>query len=125
MNDEAFQRASHRQLRGIGVPYQSDEALRTFVYDFLAGHVFIDRSVTDPNIMPLVFMPIAFGCFDGWSEDDMGEIGVIYEYISKAGPKCINGCPIFMSLRMLHRDDWERCRKAILREQERREEIEV
>jgi len=32
-------------------------------------------------------------------------IGLVYEYISEAGPMCINGHPIFMSIRFLNIED--------------------
>lgn len=35
-------------------------------------------------------------------------IGLIYEYISQSGPICVNGCPTFMSIRFLNKDDTER-----------------
>ena len=40
-----------------------------------------------------------------------------------AGPRGINGFPMFFSLSVLHKEDWERVKAAILREQER--EVEV
>jgi hypothetical protein len=36
------------------------------------------------------------------------EIGLIYEYLDKAGPRCINGCPIFMSCRIMSKSDADR-----------------
>jgi len=32
-------------------------------------------------------------------------IGLVYEYLSEAGPRCINGCPTFTSVRLLSRED--------------------
>jgi hypothetical protein len=52
-------------------------------------------------------------------------LGVIWEWMAKAGPRSINGYPIFFSCRLMHRDDWTRAEKAILREQTRRESIEL
>ena len=60
-----------------------------------------------------------------WRLDKLDQLGVIYEWMSKAGPRAINGMPTFFSCRLMHKEDWERARQAIAREQERRENIEV
>ena len=75
--------------------------------------------------MALVFMPLAFGACSGWSVDAASQLGIIYEYIDKAMPRAINGMPCFMSMHVMHRDDWARCREAIIREQERRQEVSL
>lgn len=48
------------------------------------------------------------------------DLGTVYEYYDKALPRAINGYPIFPSLRILHREDWELVRGAVNREIERR-----
>lgn len=50
-------------------------------------------------------------------------LGLVWEYLSEAGPRSVNGMPIFMSLRFMHIEDWNRARTAILREEERRKNI--
>jgi len=52
-------------------------------------------------------------------------LGVIWEYIDKAGPRSINGHPSFFSHRLLSLSDWHRAHKAYVREMERRQNIEV
>lgn len=61
----------------------------------------------------------------GFQAGRMSDLGVIYEEYSKAGPRSINGYPCFFSFRVLSRNDWERARKAINRELEHRESMEV
>ena len=51
-----------------------------------------------------------------WTAD----LGTVYEYYDKALPRAVNGYPIFPSLRILHREDWELVRGAVNREIERR-----
>jgi hypothetical protein len=60
-----------------------------------------------------------------WRQEFISNIGVIYEWMEKAGPRSVNGYPTFFSCRLLHKEDWERAKVAIVREQERRETIEV
>lgn len=40
-----------------------------------------------------------------YNEQRVPSIGLIYEYLSEAGPLSINGGPVFMSVRMLNKDD--------------------
>ena len=61
----------------------------------------------------------------GFTATRLQNLGVIYEEISKAGPRSVNGQPIFMSCRILNRSDWIRCRAAINRELARRDEMEI
>lgn len=53
------------------------------------------------------------------------DLGIIWEYLGEAAPRAINGCPMFFSCHLMHREDWERARAAINREFERRESIEL
>ena len=59
--------------------------------------------------------------FGRWSED----IGVLVGDIKDAFPRGVNGYPMFSACRTIHREDWERARKAIDLEEERRKEIPV
>jgi len=52
-------------------------------------------------------------------------LGVFWEWMKDAGPRSVNGYPIFFSCRIMNRTDWLRARDAIIREQERRESIEI
>ena len=61
----------------------------------------------------------------GFTMTRLQHLGVIYEEISKAGPRSINGQPIFWSLRVINRSDWKRAHAAITRELSRRENMEI
>jgi hypothetical protein len=122
---EEFRRKSWRQLRHVGVGHKSEEELREFVIDFLAGRIYTTAHMPETANLGLVFMPLIFGALSEWSEEDWAEIGIIYEYLDKAGPRSVNGMPGFFSMQLMHVDDWARCLKAIGREQKRQGEIEV
>lgn len=51
-----------------------------------------------------------------WARD----LGVVYEHMSAAGPRAINGYPMFMSLRLMHREDWKLAFDAYKKEVARR-----
>ena len=103
----------------------SDEELRAFVDDFVSGWVFTDRHVRDPNVLASVFMPLVFGALADWSDTGRNRIGLIWEYMSKAGPMCVNGYPTFFSMRLMNVEDWAIVQKAAQREFERRKNIEL
>jgi hypothetical protein len=56
-----------------------------------------------------------------WTAD----VGIVYEYYDKAGPRGINGYPMFTSCRILHREDWDIVRPAVQREYERRKNEDI
>ena len=58
-------------------------------------------------------------------EKTLADIGCFWEYMDKALPRGINGLPCFMSVHIMHKDDWSRALKAIVREQDRMKNIEV
>ena len=68
---------------------------------------------------------ISNAAYQGFGEQYLKDLGCIYEHMSKAGPRGINGYPMFMSCHLMHKEDWERALKAILREQKRQEGLEV
>jgi len=76
-------------------------------------------------MLPSIFMLIPLGAFAEYEKEELEQIGIIYEYISEAGPWAVNGYPSFFSLRVMHKEDWERSKTAIKKELERRESIEV
>lgn len=105
-------------------PRMSDGDLKKFVLGFCDGHVFTDRHLRklDPKILRLVFMPFALADLP---DIDPEKLGLVWEWRDKATPRAINGYPTFLSVRMMHVDDWERARAAIKKELEHRENLKV
>ena len=92
---------------------KSDEEIKKLALDMMAGRVFTSlhiREGEEARMLPSIFMPLVF---IGGSEDGealieklkSGEITLIYEYLSEAGPRAINGYPSFLSMRCLNRAD--------------------
>jgi hypothetical protein len=50
-------------------------------------------------------MPIALGAFSKWTEEEIKNVGLIYEHLNSAGPRSINGMPNFFSLQVLNQED--------------------
>jgi len=59
--------------------------------------------------------------FDGWAAD----VGAIIGSMKDAMPRGINGYPMFGSVRLIHKDDWERIYAAFRREQDRAQSLVV
>ena len=61
------------------------------------------------------------GFFEGFD----GSLGLVYEYYSAAGPRCVNGMPMFTSHRIMHKLDVQRADPIIQREVERRKNFKI
>lgn len=76
------------------------EELEALAWDIASGRVYTDRDCP-PNLIPNVFMPLMFIEDKSFFDD----LGFIYEYMDQAGPRSINGCPMFASMRCLNKAD--------------------
>lgn len=85
----------------------TDDELRKLASDIYNGHVFTDRHVRHVSELRMVFMILIF-MERNQVESTLEDVGLIYEYMSEAGPRSINGLPCFMSMRMLSKDDTDR-----------------
>lgn len=109
------------------IPLMPQDELRKFV-DGVASHQILilqDIVVIDPTLAGNVFLPLQLGILKDLNEENIKQIGTIWEWKSKASTISINGYPMFFSCRIMHMDDWKRAKPAILLEIKRREEIEV
>ncbi len=106
----------------------TDDDLRAFVLGYCDGRIFTSYDLVargHEDLLGQVFMPLALGALAGWSREDLNQIGVLWEECSRAGPLAVNGDPMFVSFNIMHSDDWERARKAINAELQRRGSIDV
>lgn len=99
------------------------EQLVRFVEEYCDGSkIFTSADVREQDQLELIFMCVALGAFSKWSEENVKEIGILYEYWHLAGPRSINGYPIFFSMHIMHVEDWKKAQKAIANELLRRKE---
>jgi hypothetical protein len=99
-----------------------DNELREFVDDFLSGNIFTSAQVPENESLNLIFMPLVLGGGD-MLKPIADDIGCLFEYMSKAFPRSINGYPMFHSFRVMHKDDWKVALKTIKQERVRRQTI--
>lgn len=96
---------------------KSSHDLRQLAMDMANGLVFTSDQVRESSqdMLGLIFVPLIFMPDEHREALVKAEIVMIYEYISKAGPRSINGYPIFMSCLMLDKRDaarvWELVRE--------------
>lgn len=111
----------------------SEEDLRAFVDDYVSGRVFTSLELQGENVgmdelasrIRMVFMPIAFGALKGFDDEELGNVSIFYEHIREAMPRGVNGWPTFMSVRIMHKDDWARVCPVIQAEFARRRDITI
>lgn len=85
-----------------------DEAeLKELAIACVNGHVFGSWMVpeNDTHLLPSIFMVLVF--LEDIERKKMKRDGVVhvYEWMKEAGPRSINGYPIFMSARFLNQED--------------------
>lgn len=69
------------------------------------GRIFAATQLPPTGILDMVFMSLALG---GLGDVDPDTIGNIIEDLDRAIPdRGINGFPIFMSHRLVHKEDWD------------------
>lgn len=88
---------------------RTDEELRKFAIDFVDGHIFTSDMIPNVNEIGLVFMVFALGAAQKMPEEEIKELGLIYEYMDKAmRTRSINGMPIFFSAQLMSKEDCKR-----------------
>lgn len=92
----------------------TDEDIKKLADDIYKGLVFTDRHIQNPDDVPRVFIPLVLLKKEQIEELNVRSIGMIYEYIDKAGPMSINGMPMFLSLRMLSQEDAKKVNEKYL-----------
>ena len=89
------------------IPNRTDQDVRQLASDLLNGKLFTDRHLKSPEQVRMVFLPIALGAFNEWTEEEFEQIGMIYEHMHEAGPVAVNGKPSFFSVKLLNIHDTE------------------
>lgn len=87
------------------IPTHTPDELKQIAVDLRAGRIFTDRHVKGPEEMSMVFMVLLFLDEKALAELKANPPGMVYEYLSEAGPRSINGMPCFMSHRYLTLED--------------------
>jgi len=69
----------------------TDLELRQLAVDIAEGRVFTSDQCPTKEMLASCFVILALGGFKGLSDEELGNIGLIYEYRSKRLPLTANG----------------------------------
>lgn len=95
--------------------------IHEFVMGLCDGKIWTDRHCHSARDVPSCFMVLALGGLpEQWTEENLG---LIWEWIHKAGPIAVNGQPTFFSCNLMSKKDWEICHKLYTQEMERRNKV--
>lgn len=94
-------------LPDLKITNQPPESLRKLAKDIATNLVFVNQMIrsNDQSLMGVIFMPLALGALSKYNQPSLNNIGMVYEYFSKAGPRSVNGYPIFTSFLLLNKQD--------------------
>lgn len=94
-------------LPDLQIPDQSPESLRSLAKDIATNLVFVNQMIrsNDQSLLGMIFMPLALGALSKYNPASLDNIGMVYEYFSKAGPRSVNGYPMFTSCLFLNKHD--------------------
>jgi len=84
-------------------PRMTDDQIKETVRGIVTGRYFT-ATMCPPDMVPKVFMPIGLGAA---ADLDWDTVGNIIEDLNKAGERGINDYPVFMSCRIVHKEDWQ------------------
>ncbi len=90
------------------IPDMPVEELKKLAVDYKESRIFTHLDIHNINDTSMVFMPIALMRKEDLEKLKASDPGLIYEHISEAGPRAINGMPMFMSFHSLNQEDTKR-----------------
>jgi len=100
-----FKEEQAKQWPGNGPPDVGPEVLEEVYVGITTGTIFTDRDLPpDPASMRMVFMPM--GLAHPPPLVYAVEIGLIWEHLHKAGPRSVNGMPVFFSMNLMNKKDF-------------------
>lgn len=85
----------------------TEQELRQLAVDIKGGSVFTSNHIPPEDTMMLgsIFMPLFF-MTEEQNKDFMDKKpALLYEYMREAGPRSVNGYPIFMSMKFVTEDE--------------------
>lgn len=91
-----------------------DAEVRAVALAWLAGNLVCTTLFheSDSHLVPLVFMPVAFGAIEQYAEAERAKIAGVYAIFGRERNcgRAVNGYPIFAECRVMSEADWERVR---------------
>lgn len=104
------------------VPVRPDQELKKLALEYTEGKIFGSWNIHETDqksVIGMVFMPITFMLKKDLPED----IAHVYAYMHEAGPRSINGYPMFYSCYMLNEADYKKFVEYVNKIRKQREEF--
>lgn len=93
---------------------KTDAELELLAQDIVAGHVWSNYDHNgDPEELSMTFLPIAFLDKEDIAALKADNLTFAYEYLREAGPRSVNGMPVFFSVKFLDYDDQKRLHERV------------
>lgn len=102
---------------------KTKEELKKLAIDIVEGRVFGTWNLSEDAPTSMVFMTLAFMGQEQLDSMKERDVVHIYEHISEAGPRSVNGMPMFMSHKELTRQEADELNPLIQRLEEMRKEF--
>ena len=85
----------------------TDDEINALAEDIYRDRVFTSNHVRqgDLNMLPVIFMPLAFADRKIIEKMQNDAPGMIYEHFREAGPRSVNGYPTFVSFHIVSKED--------------------
>ena len=86
----------------------SEDSLQKLAKDIAMEKVFCSyflKPSEQQNLLGSIFMPLLFGAVE---KEDIDNLGFVCEYYDQAGPRAINGYPMFFSCQLITKHDAEK-----------------
>lgn len=102
--------AKAKKTRAKSVQKMTDEEVTKLARDLVQNRIFMSDQIRSQEDVLMVF-PV-LGMLDEKQRKDLqdADVGAVYEYVDRALPRSINGYPMFMSLRWLSKENYQRVR---------------
>jgi hypothetical protein len=84
---------------------RTDKELKEIAQGIWKGTIFTSIQIHDMNDLHLVFLPLIFLNEEQVKEFNADPPGLIFEDLSRAMPRCINGMPVFASMQTLDKEE--------------------
>ena len=97
----------------------SSSQIKEFIRDYMDNRIFTSDDIREPDAdswgrtVSMVFLPLLFGGMESFSEEEKGDLAVVWAYHRDSLRRGINGYPCFMKARFMHKDDWDQVQEAI------------
>lgn len=87
------------------LPRRTEAEIENLAKSLYKNEIFTSLHLRNQDDLFSVFMVLSLGALKDYTEEDLADIGIVYEYYREAGPITVNGYPTFLSVNLLSKGD--------------------